>query len=116
MLALSFEGPVLHVGVSFSWRGTDTPVRAPVLSLTVQDKLRSSLYPRRRRLHTVYMQTRCSKCDAPMSCCPEGDCWCAAYPKTEPDPNATGCLCPECLREKLQTDKAPLPAKSKTAS
>jgi len=52
------------------------------------------------------METRCARCDAPMSCNPEGDCWCAELP---PGPmpvlkagETTGCLCRNCLVERLR--------------
>ncbi|HEX3543598.1 MAG TPA: cysteine-rich CWC family protein [Candidatus Acidoferrum sp.] len=52
------------------------------------------------------METRCVRCDAPMSCKPEGDCWCAELPHG-PMPvlkigEATGCLCRNCLEAQLQ--------------
>jgi hypothetical protein len=51
------------------------------------------------------METRCSKCGAPMSCTPEGDCWCMELPHGPmPLPGAgeaEGCLCRTCLERKL---------------
>jgi hypothetical protein len=52
------------------------------------------------------MDTRCARCHAPMSCKPEGDCWCAELPHG-PMPvltagETTGCLCRNCLVEQLQ--------------
>jgi hypothetical protein len=52
-----------------------------------------------------FMETRCSKCGALMSCNPEGDCWCMELPHG-PMPvasagEAEGCLCRACLEQKL---------------
>ena len=52
------------------------------------------------------METRCARCEALMSCNPEGDCWCAELPRG-PVPvvkagERTGCLCRHCLEEQLR--------------
>jgi hypothetical protein len=59
------------------------------------------------------MQVLCSKCDAPMSCEPDGGCWCADLPRLLPVParvpvpeEATkGCLCRSCLTGELELQK-----------
>jgi hypothetical protein len=37
-----------------------------------------------------------------MSCRPEGDCWCAEFPRVTMPSDAKGCLCPDCLRAKIE--------------
>jgi len=40
----------------------------------------------------------CARCGRPMSCMPEGECWCMELPPRLPVPDgAAGCFCPECL-------------------
>jgi hypothetical protein len=55
------------------------------------------------------METRCTRCDATMSCNPEGDCWCLELPHG-PMPalkagEAEGCLCRSCLEKQLRKDR-----------
>jgi hypothetical protein len=57
----------------------------------------------------VAMETRCARCDAPMSCKPEGGCWCAELPHG-PMPvvaagEVEGCLCRSCLEKQLREDR-----------
>jgi hypothetical protein len=48
------------------------------------------------------METRCSLCKAPMTCNPEGNCWCGELPHGPmPVDSKEGCLCPECLKKAL---------------
>ena len=49
------------------------------------------------------MNIFCSECNAPMSCAPEGGCWCSDLPHAlpVPDQGTTGCLCRDCLMTKL---------------
>ena len=49
------------------------------------------------------MEVLCSKCNAPMSCNPEHDCWCAEFPRVLPVPDKTtqGCFCRNCLEQEL---------------
>jgi hypothetical protein len=37
-----------------------------------------------------------------MDCHPEGGCWCAELPPVPLPADAKGCLCPECLRAKIE--------------
>jgi hypothetical protein len=55
--------------------------------------------------HNFAMQKNCAKCQAPMDCQPEGGCWCAELPHLPmpADAAATGCLCRECLIEKIKS-------------
>jgi hypothetical protein len=50
------------------------------------------------------MQKLCAKCNAPMTCQPEGGCWCAELPPIPLPANfpSTGCLCRACLLEKIK--------------
>jgi hypothetical protein len=56
--------------------------------------------------HNFPVETRCAQCNAPMTCQPEGDCWCAELPHVIPMPAAdtqsTGCLCRACLLKKIK--------------
>ncbi|QHN03837.1 hypothetical protein FTO74_10985 [Granulicella sp. WH15] len=49
------------------------------------------------------MEILCSQCGAALVCEPEGNCWCMKLPAALPVPEegTSGCLCPECLGEKL---------------
>jgi hypothetical protein len=53
------------------------------------------------------MDTRCAQCNAPMTCYPEGNCWCAELPHGPMPVGEKGCLCPECLRKELQAAEKP---------
>jgi hypothetical protein len=68
------------------------------------------------RVIIFLMVKRCAKCGAPMSCSPEGNCWCKELPPLPASPNATGCLCPECLREKLRESEKTGSGRSHSAS
>lgn len=50
------------------------------------------------------MVTLCSQCSSPISCKPEGGCWCAEYPNRlrVPEKGVGGCVCPNCLQKRLQ--------------
>jgi hypothetical protein len=50
------------------------------------------------------MDIHCSQCKAPLTCQPEGDCWCADLPNIlpVPDGNLEGCLCRDCLTKRLE--------------
>ena len=52
---------------------------------------------------TAWMETKCARCGAAMRCEPEGACWCFELPRVPmPKPGkATGCLCRECLMERI---------------
>lgn len=55
--------------------------------------------------HTFPMQTHCARCRAPMTCQPEGGCWCGELPHL-PMPaegESKDCLCRACLLEKIKT-------------
>jgi hypothetical protein len=60
--------------------------------------------------HNFLVETRCAQCNAPMTCQPEGGCWCAELPHVIPMPAAnapsTGCLCRTCLLEKIKAASA----------
>ena len=45
---------------------------------------------------------RCSRCNAPMACEPQGDCWCKALPPLPAPDYAAGCYCESCLRSALE--------------
>lgn len=49
------------------------------------------------------MEILCSRCNAPMSCKTEHDCWCAEFPRVLPVPEKTtaGCFCRSCLEQEL---------------
>jgi hypothetical protein len=48
------------------------------------------------------MNTRCSRCDAPMVCEPQGACWCKALPPLPAPDYSLGCYCESCLRSSLE--------------
>jgi len=56
--------------------------------------------------HNFPVETRCSQCNAPMTCKKEEGCWCAELPHVIPmpaaDAPAAGCLCRNCLLEKIK--------------
>jgi hypothetical protein len=47
------------------------------------------------------VETHCQRCNFPISCHPEGHCWCAELPLGPMPAEATGCLCPDCLKKSL---------------
>jgi hypothetical protein len=55
------------------------------------------------------VEARCVRCNAPMICNPEGECWCAQFPHGPMRADAKGCFCPDCLRKELQSSKAKAP-------
>jgi len=60
---------------------------------------------RRPSRHNFPVETRCAQCNAPMTCKQASGCWCAELPHVIPMPAAdaqpTGCLCRNCLLEKI---------------
>jgi hypothetical protein len=40
-----------------------------------------------------------------MTCQPEGGCWCAELPHVPMPADAKGCLCPTCLRAKIESQQ-----------
>src|SRR5262249_48085815 len=48
-----------------------------------------------------YMETRCARCYAFMTCDPKGDCWCAELPHGPMTTKTEGCLCLGCLSKEL---------------
>jgi hypothetical protein len=52
-------------------------------------------------LRELSMQTICARCNMPMLCLPEGECWCATLPHIWPVPGGDGtkCLCQNCLEQ-----------------
>jgi hypothetical protein len=61
--------------------------------------------------HNFSVETRCAKCNAPMTCLQESGCWCADLPHVIPMPAAgaqpAGCLCRACLLEKIKAAGVP---------
>jgi hypothetical protein len=55
------------------------------------------------------VETRCVRCNAPMTCNPEGECWCAQFPPGPLPADAKACFCPDCLRRELQSSNAKAP-------
>lgn len=55
------------------------------------------------------METRCARCDAPMSCKPESGCWCVELPHGLMPAVSAGevewCLCRGCLEKQLAKDR-----------
>ncbi len=54
------------------------------------------------------VQTTCPKCHGKMICNPRGACWCLST-KVEgllPIEGSLGCLCPSCLKEKVQNGQS----------
>jgi hypothetical protein len=49
------------------------------------------------------METRCARCQTPMICNPEGDCWCAKLPPIPMPNDSTACFCPDCLQKEIQS-------------
>jgi hypothetical protein len=47
------------------------------------------------------MQNQCVQCQSLFVCNPQ-DCWCMDYPACEPIAANSGCLCPSCLRLRVQ--------------
>src|SRR6266478_4975413 len=50
----------------------------------------------------VRMETRCSRCNAPMICNPKGNCWCAELPHGPMPTETDSCLCRDCLLKDLK--------------
>jgi hypothetical protein len=48
------------------------------------------------------MSARCSRCQAPMVCEPQGDCWCKQLPPLPTPDYAQGCYCESCLKSALE--------------
>jgi hypothetical protein len=57
----------------------------------------------------VDMEKVCSQCGAKMVCEPEGGCWCAELPHVVavPGEGGKGCLCRDCLMEKIARQAIP---------
>ena len=53
--------------------------------------------------HHRWVETRCAQCGAAMICQPEGGCWCAELPHVPMPADGEGCLCPTCLRAKIES-------------
>jgi SAM-dependent methyltransferase len=51
-------------------------------------------------------QKTCPECAAVFSCSTEGGCWCADLPPTLPLADGAACLCPACLRSKIEVVEA----------
>jgi hypothetical protein len=51
------------------------------------------------------VETRCARCNAPMTCQPEGNCWCAELPPRLTQPQPGGCLCRSCLEHDLRSER-----------
>ena len=58
------------------------------------------------------MQKLCSQCAAPFECTQAAGCWCAELPHVfaMPAPGGQDCLCPVCLRAKLEALKEGSPS------
>ncbi|PYT54202.1 MAG: hypothetical protein DMG43_07080 [Acidobacteria bacterium] len=52
--------------------------------------------------HYRFVETRCAQCGAAITCQPEGGCWCAELPHVQIPAGAKACLCPNCLRAKIE--------------
>ena len=49
------------------------------------------------------METRCVRCNAPMTCNPGGSCWCKDLPPVMPmTADSAGCYCPSCLKSLIE--------------
>jgi len=51
------------------------------------------------------METRCARCNALMSCEPEGKCWCGDLPPRAAAPQGECCLCRGCLEHDLKAER-----------
>jgi hypothetical protein len=48
------------------------------------------------------MNTNCSRCNAPMICDPQGDCWCKELPPLPAPDDSKGCYCASCLKSSIE--------------
>jgi hypothetical protein len=48
------------------------------------------------------MEIRCSRCNTPMACDPQGNCWCQALPPIPGPDYSKGCYCESCLRSSIE--------------
>jgi hypothetical protein len=53
-----------------------------------------------------FVETRCARCDSPMICQPEGDCWCKELPALPMPAENSGCLCRDCLKSEWKEKDA----------
>jgi hypothetical protein len=51
------------------------------------------------------VETRCARCNSPMICQPEGECWCAELPPRLALPQSGRCLCRHCLEHDLKSER-----------
>ncbi len=52
------------------------------------------------------VQKVCAECSAAFECSPEGGCWCSDLPPALPLAAGATCLCPSCLRSKIEVVEA----------
>ena len=60
----------------------------------------------RRQAIIESMETRCARCNSPMTCQPEANCWCKELPALPMPKENSGCLCRECLKNELEARDA----------
>jgi hypothetical protein len=48
------------------------------------------------------VETHCARCNSPITCQPEGHCWCKEMPALPMPAESSGCLCRECLKSELK--------------
>jgi hypothetical protein len=51
------------------------------------------------------VETHCARCNSPMTCDPDGKCWCSELPARLAPPEAEGCLCRSCLEHDLKAER-----------
>ena len=64
--------------------------------------------------NNLVVETRCSNCSSPMNCDLDEHCWCADFPHMPMPKDEQACLCPGCLKDKIdrklgKTDYPPHP-------
>ena len=62
------------------------------------------------------VETRCARCNSPMTCNPDGKCWCAELPPRKTLATEGGCLCPSCLEHDLKAEREETALKNRTKS
>jgi len=61
-------------------------------------------------------ETTCARCGTPMTCTPEGDCWCKDLPPRLPVPKGpAACFCPRCLEEAVPLPLPDIDAEAEVA-